>query len=190
MSRRLFAFGLFRADLNKQTARGLFPPAVFSHTRRVFHRGHEVPFVAPGVCSVLWRAGRGSTRSVFHRAGSILRSIRMVDAGWHVYRSGHGVSSIADAERLSSRRMHSPFYKNAGRGRARLPFRARSVFHRGRRVSSIAPGALSVLWLFCSGFAAFPQLFCGCFATGSQLFHTDLLLVRGLLDMPRENGEA
>ena len=58
MSRRLFAFGLFRADLNKQTARGLFPPAVFSHTRRVFHRGHEVPFVAPGVLSVLWRAGR------------------------------------------------------------------------------------------------------------------------------------
>ena len=115
MSRRLFAFGLFRADLNKQTARGLFPPAVFSHTRRVFHRGRRASFVAPGVCSVLWRAGRGRgilpfrARSAIRRAGHLLRSVRMVDVGGGSCRSvAYSCSPFTNTQCLP-RRHEVPF---------------------------------------------------------------------------------
>ena len=42
------------------------------------------------------------------------------------------------AKRVSSHRMHSPFYTRAGRERARPPFRTRSVIRRGRRAPFIA----------------------------------------------------
>ena len=59
-------------------------------TQSVFHRGHEVSFIAPVAFSVLWLSGRERarlpfrTRSVFRRAGRFLRSVRIVDAGARV----------------------------------------------------------------------------------------------------------
>ena len=164
MSRRLFAFGLFRADLNKQTARGLFPPAVFSHTRRVFHRGRRASFVAPGVCSVLWRAGRGSTRSVFHRAGCILRSIHAPDARGRFLRSAAFNIHNTPFKSLRMLKVFSVYWARTQNVFHHTVGFHRSVARRTREVTPTVPG--TECHPSRRGFCPF----CGCSAAVSRHF--------------------
>ena len=64
-----------------------YTKCVPSRTRSVFHRGHGVPFVAPGVYSVLWYSGRGRSCTPFRgfsflifRSERVLRSEHPLDA--------------------------------------------------------------------------------------------------------------
>ena len=101
-------------------------PILLRRTQSVFHRGHEVPFIAPGVfihsvarrtrehakrvpsrrgfSFIPWRAGRESTRSVFHRAG-----------GFHSFRGAPGARGHTrrSAWRLIVRRKFSADFKKA-----------------------------------------------------------------------------
>ena len=126
---------------------------------------------------------------MFHRAGDFLRSVagrtREVvpavprPAIYTIHRSKACTCpnfSSTDTKCCSSRRGFYPFRSAPdARGRA---------YRSGHGVSFAAPVTFSVLRLFCSGFAAFPQLFCGCFATGSQLFRC------GSASSPRFTGYA
>ena len=79
----------FIADAERLSPRWGFAPFCGAPDARghAYRSGHGVPFVAPWVFTVLWRTGRESTRSVFHRAGCILRSIHAPDARGRFLRS-------------------------------------------------------------------------------------------------------
>ena len=77
--------------------------------------GRRASFTTPWVFTVLWRAGRERSRLPFRARSAIHRAVGFIRSAARRTRE--------HAKRVSSRRMHSPFYTRAGRGRGILPFR-------------------------------------------------------------------
>ena len=109
----------FIADAERLSPRWGFAPFCGAPDARghAYRSGHEVPFIAPGAFSAFWKlSGRGRVCLPFRARSAICRAM-----GFH--RSA-ARRTREHAQRVSSRRMHSPFYTRAGRGSTR------SVFHR------------------------------------------------------------
>ena len=171
------AVSVLKTEWTREEVCSVLWPILACHlqTRSAFHRAHGVCSIADaerlsprrGLFPFWKRSGRGSTRSVFHRAGCILRSIHAPDARGRFLRSA--AFNIHNTPFKSLRmlkvfsvywaRTQNVFHHTVGfhRSVARLPFRARSAICRAvgfirsvaRRTREVTP---AVLW---------PSSFCG-----------------------------
>ena len=150
------AVSVLKTEWTREEVCSVLWPILACHlqTRSAFHRAHGVCSIADaerlsprrGLFPFWKRSGRGSTRSVFHRAGCILRSIHAPDARGRFLRSAAFNIHNTPFKSLRMLKVFSVYW-----ARTQNVFHHTVGFHRSvaRRTREVTP---AVLW---------PSSFCG-----------------------------